>query len=262
MASQRAKTALLAAVAGSLIAWNWMRLERSPNGWQAALVVVLAIAPALARSLGARIVASLVAFVVVAGTAFDLGLGVDEPGRVLSRSWDGFLAFYDVRLPFDGAFRPHMHGVILLAVFAFTLVAGLAIAARRPGPRGARAARRRGLARDAARRARADPRRGDPGRPARAPRRHARAASDGRLRACGRGGRRPDRAARIDLAGAREARVSQLADLGPDDAPGEAGCRLVRLGLALRRPHLSTQADDRPARSGPRRPLTTGGRPC
>src|SRR5207342_860147 len=58
---------------------------------------------------------------------------VHEPGRVAARSWDGFLAFYDVRLPFDGAFRPEMHGAILLATFAFTLLASLAIASRRAG---------------------------------------------------------------------------------------------------------------------------------
>ena len=128
-----ARTLILASVAGWLIAWNWLRLERSPSAWQAALIVALAVAPALARKPRMRIVASVIAFVIAAASAFDLGLGIHEPGRLVSRAWDGFLAFYDVRLPFDGGFRPHMHGVILLAIFAFTLAASLAIAARRPG---------------------------------------------------------------------------------------------------------------------------------
>ncbi len=124
---------MLSAVAGWLIAWNWLRLETGPSLWQAALVIVLAIAPALVGGLVARLVASLAAFAVVAGMAFHLGLGWHEPGRLLSRSWEGFLEFYDVRLPFDGAFHPHMHGMIMLAAFAFTLAAALAVAARRPG---------------------------------------------------------------------------------------------------------------------------------
>jgi transglutaminase-like putative cysteine protease len=129
-----ARTLVLALVAGWLIAWNWLRLERAPDGWQAALIVALAVAPALARSGRSRLGASLVAFIVAAASSFGLGIGRHAPGRLLSRSWDGFLEFYNVRLPFDGAVRPHMHGVILLAVFAFTLAAALSIAARRPGP--------------------------------------------------------------------------------------------------------------------------------
>jgi Transglutaminase-like superfamily len=128
-----ARTLVLASVAGGLIAWNWLRLEQRPSAWQAALVVVLAIAPALARTRRARIAAAAAALVVVAASAFHLPVDLYEPGRVAVRSWDGFLTFYDVRLPFDGAFRPHMHGVVLLAAFAFTLLASLAIASRRAG---------------------------------------------------------------------------------------------------------------------------------
>ncbi len=128
-----ARTLLLSAVAGGVIAWNWLRLEQHPSPWQAALVVLLAIAPALARTARARIAAAAAALIVVAASAFSLPVDLREPGRVAARSWDGFLAFYDVRLPFDGAFRPEMRGAILLAVFAFTLLASLAIASRRAG---------------------------------------------------------------------------------------------------------------------------------
>jgi transglutaminase-like putative cysteine protease len=124
---------VLSAVAGWLIAWNWLRLETDPSIRQAALVIVLAIVPALFGGLIARLVASLAAIAVVAGMAFDLDLGRHEPGRLVSRAWNGFLEFYDVRLPFDGTFHAYMHGVILIAAFAFTLATALAVAARRPG---------------------------------------------------------------------------------------------------------------------------------
>ena len=48
-------------------------------------------------------------------------------------SADGFLDFYDVQVPFDPGAHPRMHGVLLVALFAFTLWVGLAAAARRPG---------------------------------------------------------------------------------------------------------------------------------
>jgi transglutaminase-like putative cysteine protease len=127
-----ARTILLAAVAGTLIAWNWLRLEEGPPRSQAILVIALAIVPALTRGLRTRLAVSLVAFLVAAGSAFGLGPGLHYPGRVLSRLGQGFLDFYDVKLPFDPADQPRMHGTILLAVFVFTLAASLAIAARRP----------------------------------------------------------------------------------------------------------------------------------
>ena len=50
---------------------------------------------------------------------------------LFSRFERGFLDFYDFRLPIDPARHPQMHQTILAAVFAFTLAAALAIAARR-----------------------------------------------------------------------------------------------------------------------------------
>ena len=52
---------------------------------------------------------------------------------MLSRFGSGFLEFYDYQVPFDPATHPRMHGVLLVALFAFTLAFALAVAARRPG---------------------------------------------------------------------------------------------------------------------------------
>ena len=94
------KTIALSLVAGWLIAWNWLRLENGTSFGQAVLIVGLAIAPALFRSLPARAAAAVVAFLVVAGSAFGLGPSLHYPGRLLSRFGDGFLQFYDFKLPF------------------------------------------------------------------------------------------------------------------------------------------------------------------
>ena len=127
-----ARTLALAAVAGTLIAWNWLRLEQGQDDSQALLMVVLAIAPALVSGLRSRIAVAIAAFLVAAGSAFSLGPGLHYPGRLLARFGQGFLDFYDYKLPFDGGAQPRMHGVILVATFAFTLASALAIAARRP----------------------------------------------------------------------------------------------------------------------------------
>ena len=127
-----ARTLALGGIAGALIAWNWLRLENGPGDGQAVLMVVLALAPAAVHSLRARIVTAALAFLIAAGSAFDLGPGIHYPGRLLARFGQGFLDFYDVKLPFNPAAQPRMHGTILVAAFAFALAASLAIAARRP----------------------------------------------------------------------------------------------------------------------------------
>jgi transglutaminase-like putative cysteine protease len=125
-------TLALGAVAGVLIAWNWLRIEQGPSDAKGLLMVVLALAPAALPGLRNRIAASVVAFLVGAGVAFDLGPGVHFPGRLLGRFGRGFLDFYDFKLPFDPGANPRMQGTVLLALFAFTLATSLAIAARRP----------------------------------------------------------------------------------------------------------------------------------
>jgi transglutaminase-like putative cysteine protease len=126
------RTLALGAVAGVLIAWNWLRIEQGPSDAEGLLIVVLALAPAALTGLRNRIAAAVVAFLVAAGVAFDLGPGIHYPGRLLGRFGQGFLDFYDVKLPFDPAAQPRMHGTVLLALFAFTLATSLAIVARRP----------------------------------------------------------------------------------------------------------------------------------
>jgi protein-glutamine gamma-glutamyltransferase len=129
----RPRLLLLGALAGALVAWNWLRLEETTNVAQAALVVALALVPALVRSARAKAAAALAAFLVAAGSAFTVGPGPHFFGRVLSRFGGGFLDFYDVQVPFDPSSHARMHGVLLVAVFAFTLFVVLAAAAGRQG---------------------------------------------------------------------------------------------------------------------------------
>jgi transglutaminase-like putative cysteine protease len=70
-------------------------------------------------------------FLIAGGSALRVAPGVHYPGRLVSRFWQGFIDFYDVKLPFDPAVHRNMHGAILLGIFAFALGASLAIAARR-----------------------------------------------------------------------------------------------------------------------------------
>jgi transglutaminase-like putative cysteine protease len=127
-----ARTLALGLVAAMLIAWNWLRLENGTSDGQALLIIVLALAPAAVPGRRARIAAAVVAFLIAAGSAFHLGPGIHYPGRLLARFGQGYLDFYDAKLPFDAGAQPRMHGTILLATFTFTLAAALAIAARRP----------------------------------------------------------------------------------------------------------------------------------
>ena len=123
----------LGIVAGSLIAWNWMRLEDPPHAGQAVVMILLAFLPAFGRGLRSRLALGAVAFALAAGNAFALGLGPHAPGRLVSRFAGGFGEFYDVPLPFFPGTHPHMHGAILLGVFVFTAAVVLAVVSVRPG---------------------------------------------------------------------------------------------------------------------------------
>jgi len=116
-----------------LLAWSWMRLESGHDAGQATLVILLAIGASLVRPRRWRIAACVVALLAAGAIAFGLGHVWALPGRMLSRFGRGFLEFYDYQIPFDPATHPRMHGVLLVALFAFTLAFALAVAARRPG---------------------------------------------------------------------------------------------------------------------------------
>ncbi len=118
-----------------LLVWCWSALERPHAGTATALTLAaLAIAAALVPGRWLRAGAAAVAFLYA--TRLSLGAWpVDSHhffGRVLGRFDEGLGEFYDVRVPFDPGDHPRMHGVVLLAIFAFTLAVALALAARRP----------------------------------------------------------------------------------------------------------------------------------
>jgi len=129
-----ARTFALAALAGSLIAANWFRLEEGSASGAGALVVLLAISPALVRGWRRRVPLAVVAFLLATGGAFQISPGLGFPATLGSRFWQGFLEFYDIGLPFDPNVHPWMHGTIVVAVFVFTLVCAIAIAGREPQP--------------------------------------------------------------------------------------------------------------------------------
>lgn len=123
-----AGVALLPAIA---IAAAWLRLEQPhDHPARAAALVALALAPALVRPRAAR--AGAILAVLVLGARSTVGLSLQHPGRFGSRFASGFLEFYDVKVPFDPRVHAEMRSVILVAVFAFVLALGLAVAARRP----------------------------------------------------------------------------------------------------------------------------------
>ena len=127
-----ARTICFATGLGALVAWNWGRLEQPrPSFGPLALMVLLGIAPALLPSKRLRLAGAVAALFVAAPIALE----VSRPyalGKLSSRAGRGFLDFYDVLVPFDGAAHPLMHDVLLLAVFIFTALGALAIASRRP----------------------------------------------------------------------------------------------------------------------------------
>jgi transglutaminase-like putative cysteine protease len=124
---------LVVALATPLLAWSWLSLESGGSAGDAALVTVLALVPALVAGRRARLGAALLTLLLTGAIAFDVGPTWNLPGRVLGSFGDGFLEFYDVQIPFDPGAHPRMHGVLLVAFFAFTLVVAIAAAARRPG---------------------------------------------------------------------------------------------------------------------------------
>src|SRR2546429_7453121 len=93
------KTFGLSAVAGALIAWNWMRLEQGPRLSQIVVLGLLAIVPALFRSMPARVAAAVVAFLIAAGSGLPVGAGGHYPRRLLAPFGHRFLRFYCYKIP-------------------------------------------------------------------------------------------------------------------------------------------------------------------
>jgi protein-glutamine gamma-glutamyltransferase len=136
---KRLRTGLLALLPAALIATGWRQLELPAEGREIALVALLGVAVALIPGRGLRLLGGLGAFLAAVGLAFGLSPLDARPfdgdrdffGPLLSQVWNGTLDYYEVSLPFNPADRARMHGIVLLAVFAFTLAASLAIARRR-----------------------------------------------------------------------------------------------------------------------------------
>ena len=118
---------MLGLLAAVVLSWSWLRLEASTDD-TALWAIVLGVLPALVPHVGLRVAAVVVALPVAAHMA----LGSARPGAAAERFGDGFAAFYDVKLPFDAGFHPHMLGLVELGVFGFTLLVALAVAARKP----------------------------------------------------------------------------------------------------------------------------------
>lgn len=132
------RTIAVFAFPAALIALAWLRFEETrASGADGLWVVLLALAPALAPTIALRIALTVPAALTAAWVA--LGTPPTDNragffGPVLDRFGDGFLDYYDIAVPFSGVEQPHMHGVLVLAIFAFCLVLALAVAARRPLP--------------------------------------------------------------------------------------------------------------------------------
>ena len=233
--------------------------SRSATGsGPAALVVVLALVPALVPRLcrrarrggcdrrparGARIALRASARLRLLG------------GACSSASATAFRDFYDVTVPFDAAAHPRMHGVVLLAIFGFTLWRGAA-----PRPRAGRCLAARGLVVGAAGPATLLPGAATSSAArvllagallcARLPAPRRRAGSQPRSRP---GARDRRRRRRLQLARASPSARSSTGSTGTRNAARQAGRRQLRLGLELRRARVPEEADDRAPDQGPTR---------
>ncbi len=125
------RPALVALVPGIVVMQNWLRLEDPQrDAGRAVLILALAVAPALASRLWQRLVLLALAFLVTVDLAARVPLL--HPWHASDRSWNGFLDFYEIRLPFNPFFHPEMHILLLLAGFGFTAGLALAASSRRP----------------------------------------------------------------------------------------------------------------------------------
>jgi transglutaminase-like putative cysteine protease len=124
-----ARTAALGALAALVLVPSWLRLERAGTAFGDVFVwaLLVGVVPALFPRRRLRVVAAVVA----APVALAHALGTAAPGPAWDRFSEGFLKYYDVGLPFQPDGQPLMHGLVLLAIFGFTLAISLAVAERR-----------------------------------------------------------------------------------------------------------------------------------
>jgi transglutaminase-like putative cysteine protease len=133
------RTALVSLLPAALIVTGWRQLEQ-PGSREVALVALFGIVVALLPWRWLRVAAVVAALFGVIALGFGLSPLDARPrdpdhaffGPLFSGIWNGVLDFYEVTLPFDPGELERMHGVVLLAVFVFTLAAALAVRARRP----------------------------------------------------------------------------------------------------------------------------------
>lgn len=135
------RTLVVSLVPAVVIAVVWLRFEHPRDELGRALALVaLALVVASVRPLLARAAALIVAVALAIRLAFGLSLLDARPhdaqhdffGPLGSRFRNGVLDFYDVHLPFDPRLHQDMRSVVLIALFAFTLLVALLVAARRP----------------------------------------------------------------------------------------------------------------------------------
>jgi transglutaminase-like putative cysteine protease len=137
------RSLLAYAVAGALLTIAWARLDAGNLPLDdVALVLAFGLAPTLAVALGLRRLAVAgtlaVATVIALGVAFGTsplearpGGGHDFFGPVLGSIRGGLQDFYESTLPFDAVDYPQMRGLVVVAIFAFTVAVGIFAALRR-----------------------------------------------------------------------------------------------------------------------------------
>ncbi|HEY8704222.1 MAG TPA: transglutaminaseTgpA domain-containing protein [Gaiellaceae bacterium] len=125
----------MALLPAAVIAATWLRLEGPRDDpTRVVAVILLALAPALVRPRAARVAVLVVIVGIGARVAFGLSVlhSRHALGHIGTAFANGFLDFYDVRVPFDPRVHAEMRSVILVAVFGFVLALGLSTAARSP----------------------------------------------------------------------------------------------------------------------------------
>ncbi len=138
MASAVLRTLAAAALPAVALTVSWGRLEDTRSR-EVVLAGLLGLLLALARSWLSRAFAGALALAATTWIAFgfepwELLPYRDEhvAGPLLAAFGVGVSDFYDVVVPFDPSQRPEMHGVVVLAVFAFVTAVAVLVATRRP----------------------------------------------------------------------------------------------------------------------------------